>query len=264
MTISHLTDAWTAAGIETGDAVLIHSSCKRIAKLLGSPDPIGDILASFRRAVGPRGMLLFPLFNFDWCAGKPRGQSEMGALTERAEIQPDATITQHPVYAFAIIGRYPWPLNNKSAYGEHSPFAWLHECGGKIAVLDLDERNSMTSYHYVEEMLKVPYRFMKDFRGWTIYVRQDGVKTDVYPMGEILWDRGIWKGEREGVGYGLRVAKMNEIFDATAEIIRSGKAEGTLYARMDARPIPDMPEHNWSGCQADINLCTEAYSTQGI
>ena len=40
-------------------------------------------------------------------------------------------------------------------------------------------------------------------------------------MGEILWDKNIYRGDRPKVNSGLRIGNANDIFNATEEIIKS-------------------------------------------
>jgi aminoglycoside 3-N-acetyltransferase len=51
----------------------------------------------------------------------------------------------------------------------------LHELGGKILVIGLPWRGSMTFVHYVEEMKDVDYRFHKRFAGE--YIDGDGERS---------------------------------------------------------------------------------------
>ena len=116
---------------------------------------------------------------------------------------------------------------------------------GKIAVLDLDDQNSMTYYHHVEEMEKVEYRFFKNFSGeytnlqgltenrvYSLFVRSidQGVKTDVNRMGELLWAQGLYSGSKPGQGSGLRVISVKKLHDITSEVIRKGQALNYLYS----------------------------------
>ena len=192
---------------------------------------------------------LLPLFNFDFTRGAPfdirSTPSQMGALTERGRFHFGAARTGHAIYSFAAIGtlasRFDGLVNHFS-YGPDSPFQMLRDLGGKIAVLDLPDQNSMTFYHHVEETLQAPYRFHKKFHGewigWNgatdernfdIYVRGDGVLTHVDPMGELLWRLGLYDGNRPTEGAGLRVIDAGTMFEATAAVIQAGKALGTLY-----------------------------------
>jgi len=195
--------------------------------------------------------LLLPLFNFDVASGVPFDSrstpSQMGALTEAGRTRAEAVRTGHPIYSFAVLGNARerfWGLNNFSGYGADSPFAMLHKAGGKIAVLDLPDQNSMTFYHYVEEAMSVDYRFHKRFSGlytdfdgnasdrtYGLFVRRidQGVVTHVDPMSELLWAKGLYSGDRPGSGSGVRVIDSSRLYEEVAGVIAQGKARGLLY-----------------------------------
>ena len=251
---NELTSQWQSSGIKNGDTVLLHSNVsntlRRIRKM-GEKPSLEIILNSFLNAVGPKGTLVLPLFNFDFTQGVAfdlhETPSHMGALTELARNHPNAIRTGHPIYSFAVIGANASIFDgtkNFSGYGKDSPFAILHELKGKIAVLDLPDQNSMTFYHYVEETCDVPYRYHKTFTAlykdtngsfkkqtFGLFVRDidAGVHTKVNPMGELLWDKGLYQGSRPKVGTGLRTIDAEALFDETKKIIDSGNAKGLLY-----------------------------------
>ena len=252
--INCLANDWRSAGITAGDHILVHSSIsrtlRRIAKMGGKPTP-RLIIASFLKVIGDSGTLILPLFNFDFTKGIKfeisNSPSHMGALTQAGRLWPSAVRSGHPIYSFAAIGSKAKLFNdlkNFSGYGNDSPFGILHRLGGKIAVLDLPDQNSMTFYHYVEESLNAPYRYHKTFTGhyidaqghesletFGLYVRNiaKGIQTHVNPMGEILWEKGLYTGCRPNEGCGLRVIRAPEIFTAVAAILTAGKAKGILY-----------------------------------
>lgn len=249
-----LADEWRASGVQSGDVLLVHSSTKRTFRRYfeqGTKIQPLDILESFVEAVGPFGTLLLPLFNFDFSQGVPfdicTTPSQMGSLTEAARMHPSAVRTGHPIYSFAVIGHRAAEfkdVNNFSGYAEDSPFGLLREMKGRIAVLDLSDQASMTFYHHVEEKHEVPYRYHKTFTGeytdaagstvsrtYGLFVRniEDGVRTHVNPAGELMWQEGLYRGHRPGVGCGLRTVSARDMYEFVSEIIRSGKAEGVLY-----------------------------------
>lgn len=237
------------SGFRRGSTVLLHSNFTRTyrQRRYRPAEFIADILAQ----LGPDGTLLLPLFNFDFTRGVPfdirSTPSQMGALTEAGRQWPGATRTGHPIYSFAAIGAQAElfaKVDNMSGYGADSPFAILRELGGDIAVLDLPDQHSMTFYHHVEEMLAVDYRFHKNFTGdytdrsgqssrktYSIFVRDldRGVKTSVDRMGELLWARSLYRGERPKTGTGLRFIAARPLFDTVAEIINAGLAKDYLY-----------------------------------
>jgi aminoglycoside 3-N-acetyltransferase len=252
--VTFLSEQWSRSGVRSGDMVLLHSSVRRTLrrlKKLGFTMDVETILDSFLHVLGENGTLLLPLFNFDFCHGAAfdirNTPSQMGALTEAARLRAGAVRTGHPVYSFAVLGKRLdlfRGLDNFSGYGPESPFAILHQQGGKIAVLDLPDQGSMTFYHHVEESLGVDYRFHKRFtapytswegevsdRTYGLFVRKldRGVVTRVDPMGEILWAKGLYSGDRPGKGSSLRVVECRALYDEVANVIAQGRAEGTLY-----------------------------------
>jgi len=254
MNRSELLSRWCSSGINLGDSVLLHSNVKRLSKELlksGDNQPVDTILDSFLDAVGPEGTLIIPLFNFDFTSGVRfdvlHTPSQMGALTEKARHRCKGMRSGHPVYSFCAFGKYAddiHAIDNESAYSDESPFGFIRRINGKIASLDLEDQGSMTFYHHVEEVSRVDYRFTKQFSSeytdvsgktklatYSIYVRniEKGVLTHVNPAGEELWINGIYKGDRPGVGSGLRTACANEFFDYVKTIISSERAEGMLF-----------------------------------
>ena len=252
--VHELSEEWRRSGVRAGDMLLLHSSTGRTLrklKRLGFKPDIETILDSFLEAVGGNGTLLLPLFNFDFGSGVAfdirTTPSRMGALTEAARARGEVVRTGHPMYSFAALGNareHFRGLKNFGGYGADSPFAMLHRMSGKIAVLDLPDRDSMTFYHYVEESMSVNYRFHKEFSGlytdfdgnacnrtYGLFVRKidEGVVTHVDPMGEMLWAKGLYSGDRPGNGSGLRTVDAAQLFEEVARVIGEGKARGLLY-----------------------------------
>ena len=252
--IDRLVGEWKDGGIERGDLVMLHSHAApvyRRFRALGERLETADLLQSFLRAVGPDGGLLFPAFRYDFADGVPfdmrTSPSGMGALSEAARIACGRHRTGHPFYSFSCFGHRTDTLHgriNRDAFGSDSPFALLHQAGGKVAILDLDDQHSVTFYHYVEQAMNVPYRFKKEFTGphinldgveqrltFKMLVRdlKAGVVTDVNPMGALLWEKSLYHGSQPGKSTGLRTIAATDLFDATAEIINQGRAPGMLY-----------------------------------
>jgi aminoglycoside N3'-acetyltransferase len=249
---------WDDSGINKGDCVLIHSSMKRtfsnLTKLGVETNP-RLVIDSLLGAVGRTGTILLPLFNFDFPVTKVFSinstPSQMGLVTEFARQQYGGVRTGHPIYSFFALGANQSEfigINNKSGYGLDSPFAKLLEMDGKIAVVDLDDQGSMTSYHFVEEKCEVTYRYYKTFPGtyedangnetiqkYELYVRdlEAGVTTSVNRMGEILWEEGLYKGNRPNIGNGMRTIKMKIFCERTQAEIMAGRAIDTLYEIMN-------------------------------
>lgn len=252
--IQTLSRLWQNCGISSGDMVLLHSSAKRILRSLkemGVPVDPDIVIDSFLDAIGETGTLLTPLFNFDFTITHQfdirTASSHMGILTEYARKRVGVVRTGHPIYSFAVLGTKKnlfKNVNNISGYGADSPFGLLHQEQGKIAVLDLPDQNSMTFYHYIEEQNQVPYRYFKEFSGdytdwsgtteyrnYSLFVRnlEKGVITHVNPMGDRLWEKGLYSGCRPNEGCGLRTIDSVQLFDEVTAVIQQGIAKGLLY-----------------------------------
>ena len=252
--VKWLKERWLSVGIENGDTLLIHSNIIRTLGILkrNGYEPSADlVLKSFINVVGEKGTVLFPLFNFEFTKGVTfdmrNTKSQMGSLTEAARNHPNSVRTGHPIYSFCAIGKHASKfkmLDNVSGYGADSPFGILRNLRGKIAVLDIVENESMTFYHHVEEMMMVPYRYMKYFEAdyidsngfktkktYSIYVRdlEKKVKTNLEPIGNKLWEANIYKGNLPNIETGLRIARASEVYDFASSVIAEGNALGNLY-----------------------------------
>lgn len=252
--VARLAQQWRGCGVEPGDTLLVHSDIRRTlhtARKAGHRLTPDEVLESFLEAIGPDGTLLLPTFNFDFTSGTPfdirQTPSQMGVLTEAGRQYAGSVRTGHPVYSFAAIGARAGlfaGIDNRSAYADDSPFGLLRRLEGRIAALDLDDHDSMTFYHHVEEMKRASYRFFKDFHGtyidgeghadertYTIYVRDAarGVVTLGNPAAELMWTAGLYRGERPRSGAGLRTVAAVQIFDFLAGLLDDGRALSTMY-----------------------------------
>lgn len=186
--------------LKQGDTVLLHSSFGAIRDDTITPQNAIDALLEIA------GTLIVPTFNFTrfgWPVNEPfdvkHTPSEMGIISELVRRQGKRSL--HPFYSFAAIGRYAdeiGKLRNIKSYGEGSVFDLLWKWDAKIMIIGLPWNNSMTYFHHVEEMFRVPWREDKWIDGVIveddmlrrhrvqIYGRKKGVVTQVEPMGKLL------------------------------------------------------------------------------
>lgn len=252
--VNDLAERWGNSGIENGDILLLHSNAKRLIMEFKRKKinlEISDIIDSFLRILGKNGTLIMPLFNFkDFIRNNffsiKKTVSGTGLISEKFRTKYNVLRTKHPIYSFAVYGKekIKFKKDNFSAFGKDSPLNTLTELNGKIAILDLSENNSMTYYHYIEEMHNINWRYHKIFSGtyedekgfvkkkeYSVFVRdlKNRIITNVNPVGEILWEKKIYNGSRPFSNTGLRVAKAREIYDLVSEIINKNQAKGILY-----------------------------------
>jgi aminoglycoside 3-N-acetyltransferase len=258
--IELLARSWNESGMLSGDTVMVHSALSgflREFKEEGISLSPNDVLESLIVAAGDKGTLIFPTYNFGFTKGEVfdvrNTPSETGALTECARLHRDSVRTGHPLFSFAVIGHHKEKfrgLENYSAFGIDSPFAKLMQLGGKIAAIDVAGENCMTFYHYVEEMENAPNRYHKIFKGnfvdangnhsvreFNLYARnlEMNVQTDVKPMEEYLWSKGLFSGSRPGTGSKMHVIDAVTVYREAAKVIREGRSEGMLYYRGEGK-----------------------------
>lgn len=193
MDFVRLRDIPQKLGIKKGEKILVNSAAEDFMKSCreqGDPSDFNDLLEAFMEAVGEEGTLIFPAYNWDWCAGAAfdyrTSPSNAGALSQAALNHKKFRRTKHPIYSFAVWGKDQEKLcsmENKSAFGKDSPFEYFRENNVINVIMNAELKHSFAFVHYVEECLldKIQYRYMKNFRA--DYTDEDGICTKrVYSM----------------------------------------------------------------------------------
>lgn len=177
-------------GIREGDLLYISSDITTLLYRLGKVYGIrgskakSEFLHQFvdmlKKMTGPEGTLCIPVFTWTFCHGEEfdikKTPGETGALGNWILAnREDFRRTAHPLYSFMVSGKDAsllCAMDNQSAWDAGSPFAHLHHSHGKNLLFNVTLERSFTFLHYVEESLKVPYRYFKDFEG--VYVDAQG------------------------------------------------------------------------------------------
>lgn len=226
-------------GLKSGDVVLVHSSFKSFGGVEGGPQTVID---AFLEVLSKEGTLIVPTFTFKFCeefnkTGKgyfnlTETPSEMGIITEFVRKMSGSKRTVNPIYSVAIHGKLADELsliNSKEVFGEESIFGTLHRVKGKIMIIGLDYDNSMTFFHYIEQMEGCDYRIPKTFYGmiiledrqyedgFTMLVRDldRDIHTAVNPMGKVLESVGLVKIEQIGQST-VRLMNAKEVYDTVS------------------------------------------------
>jgi aminoglycoside 3-N-acetyltransferase len=162
----------------TGNTIKLLRKMKRYNKAF-SFDLLIDKLIN---KLGKNGTLIIQTFNWDFCELKKydiiNSKSKTGSLGSAALKRKDFVRTNHPIYSFAVTGKYKEELKsltNKGAFDKESPFNFLFEKKAEMIIFDLPLQNSFTFVHYVEEMEKVNYRYNKSFT--SKYINDQGTSS---------------------------------------------------------------------------------------
>jgi len=234
--------------IHEGDILLIASDITKLSysaiKAEGEFDP-NKLIDSFKNKLGNNGTLLFPSYNFLLESGdifdiKKTRPFLCGALSIAALGRDDFMRTKHPLHSFLVWGKHAdeiCNLNNKSSFGEDSPFAFLHHHKAKMLFIDIDLYGSFTFTHYVEEMEKVRYRRMKKYeiiytdnenitsvKEYFLYKKFPGIEMIFLLIENIFKSRGIIKESAvNNIKFGL-ISLDDNIYSIIKNDIRHNKA----------------------------------------
>lgn len=183
-------------GINIGDVIFMASDvtktlqfwCKE-SNVDSHCEVMNALIDACKEVVGKDGTVMFPAYTWRFCKGKTfnrnKSLSQVGALNNWIiKRRSDFKRTWHPLYSFMVYGKYAKDLlemRNYSSFGMDSPFAFMHKKNAKMIILDVDLNNCYTFAHYVEQCVKIPYRYHKNFTAGYIDL-DDNITTEKCSM----------------------------------------------------------------------------------
>ncbi len=160
--------------IKSGDNIMLHGDASIIANI-NHKDPINFFFNELKLYLGKNGTILIPSFTYSFCKKKvfdlSKSKSEVGLFSETFRKRKNIFRTSHPIFSFCISGKSKNYFNNsdnKTCFGKKSLFEKFHKKNGLIIVIGRSFEFGATFLHYIEEKLKVKYRYKKNFFGRTI------------------------------------------------------------------------------------------------
>jgi len=156
--------------------------------------------------------LVFPAFTFSFCNKEiydvKNSRTPMGALNEYIRTQPGVVRSIDPILSMVAVGKQANMFDNigKSSLGINSSYDILHQADNvKFLFFGAEIGECFTYIHYMEDILRVPYRFDMPFTGtivdnagntyedaYTLYVGCAGVKPGCsYYFEDYLLEQGI-------------------------------------------------------------------------
>ncbi len=225
------------------DVLFVHSgiSFGKLADGINRTE-VKELLLSALEELGVK-TLIFPTFTFSFCNKEDfdvqKSRSSMGMLPEYVRSRPGVYRTDDPIMSVAIIGDRTGfeHMTGISSCGEGGIFHQLHISGKKVKFLFLGTSvtKCFTFLHYVEEVMKVPYRYGREFRGKVIkddqiedktvsvYVRYKGVVATL-PKGfeEGLLNKGIEKKVFLGDS-SISIVNEEEAFTYIVDLIKENQ-----------------------------------------
>ncbi|MCR2059130.1 AAC(3) family N-acetyltransferase [Campylobacter lari subsp. concheus] len=157
--------------IKKGDILCIHSEIFNFGiPVINLHDLQKNIIDCFFEVIGNEGTILMPTFTYSFCNNKVydklNSKTKIGVLNEFFRKLPGVKRTNDPLFSFAIKGAKEklFLKETNSCFGENSVFDILTQQNAKLVLFG--GRYVDHSYiHYIEEYIKVSYRFYKNFNG---------------------------------------------------------------------------------------------------
>jgi aminoglycoside 3-N-acetyltransferase len=170
--------AFTDVGVRHGDVVFSHSS----VAMLGVPEcgleqtAIAKMfLSAFREATGSTGTWILPAYTYSYTTNErfdpattPPTQ-DMGLLPNTLWRHPDARRSLDPIFSVIAIGPRADEMTRgvpASCFGEDCVYARLIDADGAMCNIGIGSHSALL--HHVEQMLQVPYRYLKTFDGVSV------------------------------------------------------------------------------------------------
>lgn len=211
--------ALRAVGVREGDVVFSHTS----VAMLGRPpvaltqEALSELfLDVFREVLGPEGTWVLPAYTYSYTKGERFDPAttpptkDMGALSLALWDHPDAVRSLDPIFSVVAIGGRAQELTAgvpTSCFGDDCFYARIVEADGAMLNIGIGSHSALL--HHVEQMLGVPYRFLKPFSGVSVI---DGQERETE------------------VGYNVRALNNPRHVAYFMRLDRDGRADGSVQA----------------------------------
>ena len=204
--------------IRKNDTILLTSNTLPILTRYKKIDKtfFNNFIDTFLKKIGTGGTLLLPTFSWNFCKGLGfdyyNTVPETGSLSKIVLSRNDFIRTKHPIYSFAVSGKYKnylYKIDTKSGWSKKSIFGFLYRNNAKNLFIGLDYKDGFTFDHFIEEKNKVSYRFFKTFKGmyvgknkkkkikkYKMFVRNPKLngRTEInHKLDNIMWKKGCYK-----------------------------------------------------------------------
>jgi aminoglycoside 3-N-acetyltransferase len=221
-------------------------------------DKVATVLRGLDRTVAD-GTLIVPTFTYSFTRGEDydvaTSRTTVGVLGEHFRHVPGVRRTTDPMFSVAIRGPLPrgWEerlldVRDTDCFGDHSIFAYLREVDAHLVFIGVGF-GYCTFLHHIEQRMRVPYRYFKDFPGAVriadrtmrttarYYVRdiESGVENCFDPVADALLQSGAARRTSLPSGPSLLVTRARAV---EAEAIgRMRKAPTFLLRGEHCRPV---------------------------
>ncbi len=231
------------AGLRAGDTVFVHTSLSAFGEVTGGAETVIDALLD---VIGSSGTLVMPAFTWNQNHAADRVvfdmrhdsvKDEVGIIPETFRRRPGVRRSRHVCHSVAAIGPNAERVmgNGVSSFGRDSSFQALYEVDAVYLLLGVGF-NVCTALHAAEEIVQVPYRYYRDYKGSITvlpdgtripavsveYLRKDGYRNDFAKTKAIFASEGILRTVRIGAAT-VTHARIRDIIDRAVRHLRQDR-----------------------------------------
>ena len=240
MNLESISKALRESGILPGETLMIHGD-SAVATQLNNIEPnkkLGMLIDYIVDYLGPNGTLVVPTFSYSFTKNEvfdvQNTKSTIGKFSEFFRKMPGVVRSYHPIFSVAAIGKNKdlFKLSEiKDCFGKNTSFDLLYKFDAKL--MNLGCYFNLTYAHYVEQKLKVNYRYFKYFEGIVklnskkLYTKTRyyvGNKTIRYTLNlDFLKNKLIEKNKIKIIPFGRLASytvSARDFFDYANEIIK--------------------------------------------
>ena len=171
MTILDIPSALESSEIHPGDILFIHGDSIVAAQLqVSSKNRVKSFFEAVIKYLGKDGTLVIPSFTYSFTKNQPfdvdRTKSSLGSFSETFRKMDQVKRSRQPIFSFCALGKYAnlfCESDITDCFGELSGFGLLHSLNAKL--MNMACPFEQTFLHYVEQAMKVDYRYFKNFSG---------------------------------------------------------------------------------------------------
>jgi aminoglycoside 3-N-acetyltransferase len=231
------------AGVTAGDTAIVHvdlGAFGKLGKIFDRTIFANIFTEAFLEVLGSEGTLLTPTFTYSFCKGEVYNPtstpSTIGLYSEEFRKRPDALRSPHPIFSVAAIGKRAEEVTQnigKNSFGVGSVYDKLHHIENSKYIVVGVPYWVCTQVHYVERLLEVPYRYVKNFSGviniggnefeesYEYYVRylDRDVNTTFDKIEKHLIDNGFLRKVSLGLSH-ISTVKNIDIWNESTQLLK--------------------------------------------
>ena len=185
--------------IKKGDKIIIHSNTAGVLQFYKKKkeDLCKTFISYLKNYIGSNGVIIIPTYNYQFTKKNDFNikttSSEVGYFSNYLIQKNWNKRTLDPIFSHIIFGNisdFNFKNINTEAFGKDSIFASFQKNNFKIFCFCCSP-NNITYLHFIENILKVPYRFVKRFTGNLIYKNNKKKIIYKYNVGKKSLDYSI-------------------------------------------------------------------------